>query len=137
MRIVDDAEPLMQLAQRVHRVARGLLHRLADAMGDRIEPLVDRARHLGLAAGQRLRHRVDPAGGLGLRAHHVVEALFQLVGARGLHLRQQRVALARTPHHDGDDQEQQQRERGKADQRVGEVDRPVADQEQSLVHAPV
>ena len=32
--------------------------------------------------------------------------------------------------------EQQQRERGKADQRVGEVDRPVADHEQDLVHAP-
>ena len=105
-------------------------------MGHRVEPLVDRARHLGLAARERLRHRVDPPRGLGLRAHHVVEAVFQLVGARGLHLRQQRVTLARARHHDGDDEQQQQRERGKADQRIGEVDRPVADQEQNLIHPP-
>ena len=33
VRIVDDAEPLMQHPQAVHGVAGGLLHRLADAMG--------------------------------------------------------------------------------------------------------
>ena len=50
-------------------------------MGDRVEPLVDRARHLGLSAGQRLRHRLHAAIGLALRPQHLAEALFQLVGA--------------------------------------------------------
>ncbi len=63
VRVVDDAEPFMQHAQAVHGVARGRFHRLADPVRHRIQPLVDRARHLGLAAHQRLRHRVDPAGG--------------------------------------------------------------------------
>jgi len=52
--VVDDAEPLVQHAQGIHGVARGLFHRLADAMGHRIQPLADRPRHLGLAAGQCL-----------------------------------------------------------------------------------
>ena len=62
VRIVDDAEPLMQHAKGIHGVARGLFHRLADAMGDRIEPFVDGARHLGLAASQGLPHGVDADG---------------------------------------------------------------------------
>ena len=70
MGVVDDAEPLVQHAQAIHGVARGLLHRLADAVGYRIQPLVDGARHLGLAAGQGLPHRIDMAGGLALGARH-------------------------------------------------------------------
>ena len=117
MRVVDDAEPLMQHAQAVHGVARGRFHRLADAVGHRIEPLVDRARHLGLPAGQRLRHGVDAAGGFALRAQHLAQALFQLVGADRLRHRQLGAAAAGARDHDGDGQQQQQRERAKADQR--------------------
>ena len=110
-------------------------HRLADAVGHRIQPLVDRARHLGLAAGQRLAHGVDPAGGLGLGAQHLAQALLQFVGADRLRHRQFRAAPARARDHDGDGQQQQQRERAKADQRVDGADRPVADHEKDLVHA--
>ena len=134
MRIVDDAEPLVQHAQAVHGVARGRFHRLADAVGHRIQPLVDRARHLGLAAGQRLPHRIDAAGGLVLRLQHLAEALFQLVGADRLRHRQFGAAAAGARDHDGDDQQQDKRERAEADQRVNGADRPVADHKNNLVH---
>ena len=111
------------------------LHRLADAVRHRIQPLVDRARHLGLAAGQRLRHGVDAAGGLALRAQHFAQALFQLVGADRLRHRQLRAAAAGSGDHDGDDQQQQQRQRAKADQRLADADRQVADHEKNFVHA--
>ncbi len=134
MGIVDDAEPLMQHAQRIHGVARGLLHRLADAMGHRIKPLVDGARHLGLAAGQRLPHRIDAAGGFALGPQHLAQALFQLIGAKGLRHRQFGVAPGRSRDHDRDDQEQQQSQRAETDQRLAGVDRPVADHEKNLIH---
>ena len=117
MRIVDDAEPLVQHAQRVHGVAGGLFHRLADPVGDRIQPLVDGARHLGLAAGQRLSHRIDPAGGLALRAQHLAQALFQFVGADRLRHRQFRAAPPGARDHDGNGQQQHQRQRAETDQR--------------------
>jgi len=102
--VVDDAEPLVQYAQGIHGVARGLLHRLADAMGHRIKPLADRPRHFGLAARQGLPHRVDAAGGLALRAQHFAQAFFEFVGANGLRHRQFRTASAGARDHDGDDQ---------------------------------
>ena len=135
VRIVDDAEPLMQHAQQVHGVARGLLHRLADAMGHRIQPLVDRARHLGLAAGQRLAHRVDAAGGLALRAQHFAQAFLEFVGAHGLRHREFRAAPAGPRDHDGDDQQQQQARAHDADQRDAGADRQVADHQKNFVHA--
>ena len=135
MRVVDDAEPLVQHAQAVHGVARGRFHRLADAVGHRIQPLVDRARHLGLAAHQRLRHGVDPAGGLALRPQHLAQALLQLVGADRLRHRQFRAAAAGAGDDDGDRQQQHQRERAEADQRLADVDRQVADDEKNFVHA--
>ena len=123
VRVVDDAEPLMQHAQAVHGVAGGGFHRLADPVRHRIQPLVDRARHLGLAADQRLRHRVDPAGGLALRPQHLAEALLQLVGADGLRHRHFRPAAAGAGDDDGDGQQQHQRQRAEADQRLAGVDR--------------
>ena len=115
--IVDDAEPLVQHAQRVHGAARGLLHRLADAVGHRIEPLVDRARHVGLAPGQRLSHRIDAAGGFALGAEHFAQSLFQFVGANGLHHREFCAAAPGPRDRHGNDQQQQQRERRESDQR--------------------
>ena len=94
MRVVDDAEPFMQHAQAVHGVARGRFHRLADPVRHRIQPLIDRSRHLGLAAGQRLGHGVDASGGFALRPQHLAEAFLQLVGADRLGHRQFRAAAA-------------------------------------------
>ena len=135
VRIVDDAEPLMQHPQAVHRVARGRFHRLADAMGDGIEPLVDGARHLGLAAGKYLRHCIGPAGLLALRAQYFAQAFFQFVGADRLRHRQFRAAPARPRDHDGNRQQEDEGKRAKANQRVHRANRPVADQEKNLVHA--
>jgi hypothetical protein len=133
--VVDDAEPLVQHAQTVHGVARGLFHRLADTVADRVQPLVDGARHLGLTAGQRLGHRVDPAGGFALRAQHFAQALFQFVGPDRLRHRQFRAAPARSRNHDGDRQQQDKGERAEADQRVNRANRPVADHKNNLIHA--
>ena len=135
MRVVDDAEPLMQHAQAVHGVARGRFHRLADPVGHRIQPLVDRARHFGLAAHQRLRHGVDPAGGLALRPQHLAQALLQLVGANRLRHRQFRAAAAGAGDNDGNRQQQHQCERAEARQRLADVDRQVADDEKNFVHS--
>ncbi len=134
MGIVDDAEPLVQHAQRVHGVARGLLHRLADAMGHRIQPFVDGARHLGLAAGERLTHRIDAAGGLVLGLEHFAQALFQFVGANGLRHRELGATPPRPRDHDGNDQKQQQRDGTEADQRDTGSNRQVADHKKDLVH---
>ena len=103
-------------------------------MGHRIEPLADRARHLGLAAGQRLAHRIDAAGGLALGAQHFGKALFELVGALGLRHRQFRAAPARAGDHDRDDQEQDKRQRAESDQRGTGANRQVADHKKNLVH---
>ena len=130
-------EPLVQHAQAVHGVCAWSLHRLADAVGHRIEPLVDRARHLGLAAGQRLAHRVDAAGGLGLDARDLAEALLEFVGAHGA-LRQRRSARRAERAHEGDGQQtsatssaatadQRRRRRGRRRSPIDEKD---------LVHAP-
>ena len=104
-------------------------------MGHRIQPLVDGARHLGLAAGERLPHRIDAAGGLALRAEHFAQAFFQLVGADGLRHREFRAAPPGPRDHDRDDQQQDKRQRAKADQRVAGADRQVADHEKNFVHA--
>ena len=94
MGVIDDAEPLMQHAQAVHGVAGGVLHRLANAMAHRIQPLVDRARHLGLTARQRLTHRTDAAVGLVLGVQHFAQALLKFVGPGLLRYRQFRAAAA-------------------------------------------
>ncbi len=104
-------------------------------MGDRIEPLVDRARHLGLTAGQGLSHGVDAHRRLALRAQHFAQALLELVGAHRLRHRQLGTAASRSGDHDGDDKQQGKREHAEADQRVVDADRPVADHEKNLVHA--
>ncbi len=92
--MVDDAEPLVQLAQAVHRASRGRFHRLADAVSHRVEPFVDGARHLGLTACQGLRHGIDPAGRFALGAQHVRKPLFQFVGPDGLRHRELGAAPA-------------------------------------------
>ena len=94
VRIIDNAEPLVQHPQTVHGVAGGLLHRLADAMGDRVEPLADGAGHLRLPARQCLPHRIDAAGGLALRAEHFAQPLFKLFSAGRLGRRKLRAAPA-------------------------------------------
>jgi hypothetical protein len=132
--VVDDAEPLMQHAQAVHGVARGRFHRLADPVSHRIQPFVDRARHLGLASGQRLRHRIDPAGGFALRPQHFAQTFFQLVGADRLRHRQFRAAAAGAGNDDGDHQQQHQRERAESGQRLADVNRQLADREENFVH---
>ena len=119
----------------IHGVARGRFHRLADAVRHRIQPLVDRARHLGLAAHQRLRHGVDPSGGLALRPQHFAQALFQFVGADRLRHRQFRAPAARAGDDDGDHQQQHQSERAEPGQRLANVNRQVADDEKNFVHA--
>jgi hypothetical protein len=45
----------------------GRRHRLVEVVRDRIEPLVDRARMLGLAVRQQLAHRPDVGRGLRLQ----------------------------------------------------------------------
>ena len=80
----------------------------------RIQPLVDRPRHLGLAARQRLRHGVDPSGGLALRPQHLAQALFQFVGADRLCHRQFRATAAGAGDDDGNRQQQHQCERAEA-----------------------
>ena len=116
-------------------MARGRFHRLADAVGHRIQPLVDRARHLGLAAGQRLRHGVDPPGGFALRPQHLAQALFQLVGANCLRHCQFRATAPGSGNDDGDHQQQHQGERAEPDQRLANVNWQVADDEKNFVHA--
>ena len=125
----------MQHAQAVHGVARGRFHRLADPVRHRIQPLIDRTRHLGLAAHQRLRHRVDPPGGLALRPQHLAQALLQLIGANCLRHRLFRAAAAGAGDDDGDHQQQRQSQRAEADQRLANVDRQVADNQKNFVHA--
>ena len=135
VRIVDDAEPLMEHAQAIHGVARSLFHRLADPMGHRIQPLVDGAGHLGLTARQGLSHRVDAPGRFALRAQHLAQALFELVGADRLRHRKLGAASPRSGDHDGDDNQQYKYKHAEAGQRVVDADRPVADHEKNLVHA--
>ena len=125
----------MQHAQAVHGVARGRFHRLADAVRYQIQPLIDRPRHLGLAAHQRLRHGVDPAGELALRPQHFAQAFLQLVGANRLRHRQFRAPAARAGDDDGDHQQQHQSQHAEPDQRLANVNRQVADNEKNFVHA--
>ena len=104
-------------------------------MSDRIEPLVDGARHVGLAPGQRLSHRIDAASGFALGAEHFTQPLFQFVGANGLHHRQFRAAAPGSRDHDGNDQKQQQREHREPGQCRVDPERPIADHEEDVVHA--
>ena len=107
-------EPLVQHAQAVHGVARGLLHRLADAMRHRIQPLIDRAGHVGLLAGERLPHLVDAAGGFRLRALHGAKTLLQLVGADRLRRRKVSATASRARQHHGNAQKQNEGQRAES-----------------------
>jgi hypothetical protein len=135
VRIVDDAEPLMQHAERIHGVARGLLHGLADTVGHRIKPLGDGAGHFGLPSGESLPHGVDAPGSLALGAQHFAQALLEFVGADRLGHRQRGPAAAGSRNDDRDDKEQDERKHAKADQRCAGADRRGADHEKNLVHA--
>ena len=104
-------------------------------MRHRIQPFVDRARHLGLAAGQRLTHGIDAAGGFALGAQHFAQAFFQFVGADRLRHRDFRAAAARSGDDDGNRQQQHQRERTNPDQGLTCVNRQVAEGKKNLVHA--
>ena len=95
-----------------------MLHRLADAMGHRIEPLVDRARHLGLAAGQGLGHGVGPAGGLALGVEDLAQPLLELVGPDGVCHGKFRAAPPGACDDDGYGHQQDEDERAEADQRI-------------------
>ena len=135
MRVVDDAEPLVQGAQALHGVAGRMLHGLADPMGHRIQPLVEPPGHLGLAAGQRLGHGIGAAGGLALGVEDLAKALLELVGADGIGHRQFRAAPPGLGDHDGNQHEEDEDQRTEADQRIDCAHRPVTQHENDLVHA--
>jgi hypothetical protein len=67
LRAVDHRQPFVEFLQVGAGVLAGRRHRLVEVVRDRIEPLVDRARVLGLAARQQLTHRLDVGRGLRLQ----------------------------------------------------------------------
>ena len=113
LRAVDDHEPLVELLQALDGVLPGRGHRLVEVVRHRIEPLVDRAVQLGLAAGEQVAHALDAHRGLRLQPRKLDQLLvggFRIVPAQG-------------PHGDHD-QGGQQREPGEHDHdRGGEGER--------------
>ena len=134
LRVVDDGEPLVELGEVRHRALGLLLHRLAEAMRHRIEPLGDRARQLRLTAGQHLAHGVHAAGRLGLHAHDLGHALFELSGVDVVARRLDPAHARRARQHDGDRGKQREHHAGEAGQRFAGRNADPADGEEGLGH---
>ena len=83
---------------------------------------------------QRLAHCVHAAARFALCAQDLGEAIFQLIGARGLGASQLQPALSGARNHDGDDEKEDKGENAESNQRVGGVNRRRADCKKKLVH---
>ena len=82
LRAVDDGEALVELRQIVGGLFRRRLHRLAEPVGDGIEPGVHRLLQFGLLGVQHLAHRHHLAGGFRLQPRDLVHALIGEIGGR-------------------------------------------------------
>jgi hypothetical protein len=71
LRPVDDREPLVELLQIFGGALLGFFQRIAEAMGNRIEPLVDAVGELRLSLRQHSDHRLKARSGIGLRARQL------------------------------------------------------------------
>ena len=80
-------------------------------------------------------HRIDAAGGFALCTQHFRKPFFKLVGADRLCHRQFRAATAGAGDDDGNGEQQDERERTDADQRVAGTNRQVADLKKHLFMA--
>ena len=110
LRAVDDREPLVQLLQVLDRVLGRALHRLAEAVRHRVEPLVDRALERALPAGQHVAHGLQARGRVGLQPDHLGHGgVRRRVGPLAAPEHQRKRAQRREPDHhaDGGDDDDQ------------------------------
>ena len=124
------------MPQALDRVPGRGLHRLPDAVGDRIETLGDHAGELSLTPGQRLAQHVDAARGVRLDAGKLGDPRLELLGAGSLARRVEAVRARGARDHDrGCNQGSEQDERRRGERQS----RPVlaAQSQQNRIHPPL
>ncbi len=123
------------MPQALDRVTGLALHRLADAVGDGVEPIVEDAAELGLPPAQRIAHRMQAADRLRLDAGERLDALIRPGRPPGLG-GGLAAALARRPHQRDDQPDEDDEPHDRAgDQGLREGHGHIAEREDGFAHA--
>ena len=115
--------------------ARLVFQSLADTRADRIEPLADQAREIGLPGADGLSERLHPSCELGAVAGELRHPFVTFTLSAQRLLGRLRARAARPDQRDRRDPEQQQKHHDGAEKRLRERRRQATGREEDAIHA--